>query len=71
MDGKRQREALLQVLRESRRGLDTKELAAAVTLHPNTVRWHLGVLGDAGLVEALPEQRRGRGRPSVVYRLTG
>jgi predicted ArsR family transcriptional regulator len=71
MDGERQREALLQALRESRQGLDTNELASAVTLHPNTVRWHLGVLGDAGLVEALPEPRRGRGRPSVVYRLTG
>ena len=71
MDGERQREALLQALRESRRGLDTNELAGALAVHPNTVRWHLGVLGDAGLVEALPERRRGRGRPSVVYRLTG
>jgi predicted ArsR family transcriptional regulator len=71
MDGDRQREALLEALRESRRGLATKELAAAVDLHPNTVRWHIGVLTDAGLVEALPEQRHGRGRPSILYRLTG
>jgi predicted ArsR family transcriptional regulator len=71
MDGARQREALLEALGSSRRGLDTKELAAAVGLHPNTVRWHLGVLGDEGLVEALPERRRGRGRPSALFRLTG
>jgi predicted ArsR family transcriptional regulator len=71
MNGERQREALLDALRKSRQGLDTNELAGALALHPNTVRWHLGVLGDAGLVEALPEPRRGRGRPSVVYRLTG
>jgi predicted ArsR family transcriptional regulator len=71
MDGELQRDALLEALRASRRGLDTKELASAVGLHANTVRWHLGVLTDAGLVEALPEPRRGRGRPSVVFRLTG
>jgi predicted ArsR family transcriptional regulator len=71
MDGERQRNALLEALASSRRGLDTKELAAAVGLHPNTVRWHLGVLTDEGLVEALPERRRGRGRPSVVFRRTG
>jgi predicted ArsR family transcriptional regulator len=35
------------------------------------IRWHLGVLTDAGIVEATPERRRGRGRPSIVHRLTG
>ena len=34
------------------------------------MRWHLGVLTDAGLVRSAPEQRQQRGRPSVVYRLT-
>jgi predicted ArsR family transcriptional regulator len=71
VNGDRQRELMIEALRASHDGLDTKELAAAVGLHPNTVRWHLGVLADQGLVRALPEHRRGRGRPSVVYRLTG
>jgi predicted ArsR family transcriptional regulator len=71
VNGERQREAIIGALRASRDGLDTNGLARRVGAHPNTIRWHLGVLADAGLVEAMPEHRHGRGRPSVVYRLTG
>jgi predicted ArsR family transcriptional regulator len=48
--------------------LDARELAARVGLHVNTVRVHLSVLDDAGLVaaETLPPQ--GRGRPRLAYR---
>ena len=48
--------------------LDTRELSERVGLHVNTVRVHLGVLADGGLVaaEALPPQ--GRGRPRLAYR---
>jgi predicted ArsR family transcriptional regulator len=70
MNGERQRHMILEALRAAPDGLDTKELAQALELHPNTVRWHLGLLGDAGLVRERPERRRGRGRPSVVHRLT-
>ena len=71
MNGERQREAILDALRSARDGLDTNQLAERVELHPNTIRWHLGVLTDAGLVQATPERRYGRGRPSIVHRLTG
>jgi predicted ArsR family transcriptional regulator len=71
MNGERQRQMILEALRSSRDGLDTNQLAESVGLHPNTVRWHLGRLTDVGLVQARPERRRGRGRPSVAYRLTG
>jgi predicted ArsR family transcriptional regulator len=71
VNGERQREMILEALRSSEDGLDTNELAARLQLHPNTIRWHLGVLTDAGLVEATPEPRHGRGRPSIVHRLTG
>jgi predicted ArsR family transcriptional regulator len=70
MDGERQRAAIVEALRAGRDGLDTNQLAAALLLHPNTVRWHLGRLADDGLVTSAPERRRARGRPSVVYRLT-
>ena len=70
MDGERQRSAIVGALRADRNGLDTNQLAAALLLHPNTVRWHLGRLADEGLVTCAPERRRPRGRPSVVYRLT-
>ena len=50
-------------------GLDAQELAHRLGLHPNTVRWHLGVLEDAGLVSSAPVRRGRRGRPRVVYEL--
>lgn len=71
MNGDRQRQAILEALRSARGGLDTNELAERLGLHANTIRWHLGLLGEDGLVEEVPERRRGRGRPSVVHRLTG
>jgi predicted ArsR family transcriptional regulator len=44
-------------------------LATATGLHPNTVRSHLDVLVEAGLVDRSPDQRRLPGRPSILYRL--
>jgi predicted ArsR family transcriptional regulator len=70
VNGELQRETILEALRREREGLDTNQLAERVDLHPNTIRWHLGALTDAGLVHATPERRHGRGRPSVVHRLT-
>jgi predicted ArsR family transcriptional regulator len=70
VNGERQRQMILEALRAAPDGLDTKELANVLELHANTVRWHLGLLGDAGLVAEHPERRRGRGRPSIVHRLT-
>jgi predicted ArsR family transcriptional regulator len=70
VNGDHQRDGLLAALAEAPDGLDTNTLAARVGLHPNTVRWHLGVLTDAGLVHSAAEQQHRRGRPSVVYRLT-
>ena len=61
---------ILEALRDAPNGLDTNQLAERFELHPNTIRWHLGVLTDSGLVEEIPERRRGRGRPSIVHRLT-
>jgi predicted ArsR family transcriptional regulator len=71
MNGERQRRIILELLRSARGGLDTNQLADHLDLHPNTIRWHLGVLADMGLVQAVPERRHERGRPSIVYHLTG
>jgi predicted ArsR family transcriptional regulator len=38
-----------------------------MSLHPNTVRWHLGILADAGLVTSRAEPRGSPGRPRIVY----
>ena len=70
MDGEQQRAAILEALRGSSHGLDTNRLATVVGLHANTVRWHLSKLQAAGLVHSSPEQRRRRGRPPIIVRLT-
>jgi predicted ArsR family transcriptional regulator len=49
-------------------GLGVSELAGRVGLHANTVRWHLGVLADAGLVVSAAEARSVPGRPRILYR---
>lgn len=65
------RARLLTVLRQSSRPVDVEQLATAVGLHPNTVRGHLSVLQEAGLVSRdtqRPDQPvRGPGRPRVVF----
>ncbi|MGH7666810.1 MAG: helix-turn-helix transcriptional regulator [Candidatus Dormibacteria bacterium] len=62
------RVALLTCLRQADGPLDARELAQAVGLHVSTVRFHLGVLAEAGLVLAEFERRPRRGRPRQVWR---
>ena len=50
-------------------GLDVRELARRLDLHENTIRWHLGILEDAGLVDAAPAPNGKPGRPRMLYRL--
>jgi predicted ArsR family transcriptional regulator len=64
------RARLVEALRGAPAGRDVESLASAVGLHPNTVRWHLGVLADAGLVESRRARRSSPGRPRILYRLT-
>lgn len=61
--------AILRVLEGATAPLDVPVLASRVGLHENTVRWHLGILAEAGLVtdERLPSV--GRGRPPHAYRI--
>ena len=51
-------------------GLDARELARVLGIHPNTVRWHLEVLADTGLIASHPDRRAARGRPRIVFTLT-
>ena len=45
-------------------------MAATTSLHPNTVREHLGTLVRAGLAARTREQPHGRGRPAWAYEAT-
>ncbi|WP_370324213.1 helix-turn-helix transcriptional regulator [Euzebya sp.] len=61
------RTRLLEALREMPGGGDAQVLATRVGLHANTVRAHLAVLEEAGLVVSAPEARDRPGRPRLVY----
>lgn len=63
------RARLLEVLR-AEPALDAAALAERLVLHINTVRAHLNVLHEAGLVDAVAEQRVRPGRPRLLYRVT-
>jgi predicted ArsR family transcriptional regulator len=65
--GDASRARILAVLHEVEAPLDVRALADRVGLHPNTVRSHLGVLAEVGLVSARAEQRTRPGRPRIVY----
>ena len=58
---------ILEALATAPQPLDAAQLAERVGLHPNTVRWHLGVLADAGFVTSSREARSRPGRPRVVF----
>lgn len=58
---------LLDAVRASEHPLDVRELAAACGLHVTTVRFHLDVLIDAGLVTSRTGQSGTRGRPRRLY----
>ena len=53
---------LLDVLRTSGRALDVGELARFCGLHISTVRFHLRILNEAGLVHRGPEPARAPAR---------
>jgi predicted ArsR family transcriptional regulator len=61
------RRTLLRLLRSAEEPQDAHELAAATGLHVSTVRFHLDVLRDAGLVMGRPKPRASAGRPRTVY----
>jgi predicted ArsR family transcriptional regulator len=66
----RQRTRIVDELRRAHAGLDAQQLAERLGLHPNTIRWHLGVLADASLIRSRPEGRSTPGRPRIVYTLS-
>jgi iodotyrosine deiodinase len=65
--GDQSRLRIVALLREQQGPLGVREIARSVALHPNTVRDHLNVLLDAGLVRTRPEKRGAAGRPPALY----
>jgi predicted ArsR family transcriptional regulator len=65
-EGRRQR--ILALVRASADGLGVAAIAGELGVHPNTVRFHLDALVDAGRIEHAPGAVDGPGRPALVYR---
>jgi len=61
------RVAILQSLRESESPMTVQQLANHLTLHPNSVRFHLVRLVSADLVGEDQAAPSGRGRPRLLY----
>jgi predicted ArsR family transcriptional regulator len=64
----RQRQRVLQLVREHDEPVDAAELAARLGLHTTTVRFHLDALCAEGLAERTRITRAGVGRPRTGYR---
>jgi predicted ArsR family transcriptional regulator len=66
-DGSRMR--IMATLEAAGEPLDARAVAERVGLHLSTVRGHLDVLLETGLVTALREERQRPGRPRMLYAL--
>jgi predicted ArsR family transcriptional regulator len=67
-DGGARRRQVLEAIQRSPVPLCAAEIAGLAGIHPNTARFHLGVLMADGVIERAVEEPSGPGRPRVVYR---
>jgi predicted ArsR family transcriptional regulator len=59
---------VLDLLRAAGSPAGVRDIADQAGLHPNTARFHLDALVDAGLAARAPTERATPGRPSMAYR---
>jgi predicted ArsR family transcriptional regulator len=62
------RHEVLQILRASPDPMNIVAIAEEVNLHPNSVRYHLINLVDAGLAEQAESGHKALGRPALTFR---
>lgn len=63
----RQRQRVLEMVREHHDAVDAAKIAGRMGLHVTTVRFHLDALCDEGAIERTRIQRSGVGRPRTGY----
>jgi predicted ArsR family transcriptional regulator len=61
---------VLRVLRAADTPMSIVAIAELLDVHPNTVRFHLDILVSAGRVEQVAPERKGPGRPALMFRAT-
>lgn len=61
------RSRVLSVLQSAHGPVGVNEVADQIGLHPNTTRFHLDGLVEAGLAERASEEREAPGRPRTLY----
>lgn len=61
---------VLKVLRSADSPMSIAAIADTLDVHPNTVRFHLDTLVGTGRVEQVAADRKGPGRPALMFRAT-
>jgi predicted ArsR family transcriptional regulator len=61
---------VLRVLRAADSPMSIAAIAEILDVHPNTVRFHLETLVGTGRVEQVEPDRKGPGRPALMFRAT-
>jgi predicted ArsR family transcriptional regulator len=64
------RDDVLRVLKAAHTSMSIATIAVTLDVHPNTVRFHLDTLVNAGRVEQVASDRKGPGRPALLFRAT-
>ena len=64
------RHDVLKVLRAAHSPMSIATIAETLEVHPNTVRFHLDTLVSTGRVERVAPDRKGPGRPALLFRAT-
>jgi predicted ArsR family transcriptional regulator len=62
------RRDILRVLRAANAPMSIVAIAEMLEVHPNTVRFHLDTLVGSGRVEQVASDRKGPGRPALMFR---
>jgi len=64
------RHDVLRTLKAAQSPMSIATIADALDVHPNTVRFHLRTLVSTGRVERVASDRKGPGRPALMFRAT-
>jgi predicted ArsR family transcriptional regulator len=64
------RDDVLRVLKAAHSSMSIATIADTLDVHPNTVRFHLDTLVSSGRVEQVASDRKGPGRPALLFRAT-